>query len=369
MPQQTLNLKHVSLPSAWDAAELTRLRLADGTTYQQMVADIDGALEIAANMLLNSYYGRLISVTDEVAVEYDSGNVRGFERVTERGRGQGRRGDTSGHMLPLMDFDYQLYWTHLWLRDARRAQIDRQVNGLIANVENLFQKEALTRLFKMEEETGHYFGLGSGGVSVPFCDGGGGTIAYTPTPKPDRGGTFASTHDHYLRLNGITQANLETAVRHLWEHGIDGPYDLVISLADIASWTDTANVTGYVEKPDPSVVYGSGATLAQVEDIYIGGAKTEYGFCRMWASGRIPTAYWGVTKVYGQNDMRNPLKARVPTGQETISAELIVENVGSYPLQGAVPFIRFGVGVGEMREAAVLVENDSSGDYASPAIS
>jgi len=369
MPVKTLNLKHVGLPGGWDATELTRLTLADGTTYQQIVKDIDDGLQIAGEMLMQSYAAQLISITDEPALEYGQGASGGFTRITERGKGEGTRGATGGHMLPLLGWDAPLFWTYLFLKNARRRQLDENVDNIIRHTKDVFEKQVYTRFFKMEEETGHYFGLGASGYSVPFCDGGAGTQAFTPKAYPDRGGTFAASHDHYLRLNGITQANLESAVAALWEHGVDGPYDLVASYADLSSWTNTTNVTGYIERPDPSVAYGNSSELANVSDIYQGGVKTDLGFVRLKTSGRVPTGYWGVTKVHGVNDPRNPLKVRVEKGRTMVTPELIVENMGSFPLQGAVPMIFFGVGVGEMREAAVLVENDSSGDYATPTIS
>ena len=369
MTVKTLNLLNVGLPSGWDAAELTRLSLADGTTYDQLVRDIDDALQIAGENLMQSYAANLVYVTDEPALEYGQGVAGGFTRMTERGKGEGTRGQTGGHMLPLVGWDAPLFWTYLFLKNARRRQLDEHVDNLIDYTRDIFEKEVYNRFFKMEEETGKYFGIGASGYSVPFCDGGGGNVAYTPKPFAERGGTFAASHDHFLRLDGITQANLESAVKHLWEHGIDGPYDLVASYADLASWTNTTNVTGYIERPDPLVVYGSGSDVAMVSDVYQGGVKTEYGFARLKVTGRVPTTYWGVTKVYAPNDMRNPLRVRVEAGRSVITPELIVENVGSFPLQGAVPMIFFGVGVGEKREAAVCVENDDADDYASPTIS
>jgi hypothetical protein len=52
-----------------------------------------------------------------------------------------------------------------------------------------------------------------------------------------------------------------------------------------------------------------------------------------------------------------------------LGAQLIVENMSSYPLNDAIAMLGMGVGVGENRAGAVLVENDSSGDYATPTIS
>lgn len=368
MPMESLNLKHVNLPSAWDSAELQRLSLVDGTTYEDMVSDIDEALSMASDALLSSFAGQLVSVTEEVAVEYGTGNTRGYERVTERGRGQGRRGDTTGHMLPLVGFDYDLYWTFLYLKNARRKQIDKQINELIGRTQDIFENQVYTRFFKMEEETGVYFGLGTSGVSVPFADGGGGTIPYTPPQNLERAAAFAASHDHFLRLDGITQANLETAVKHLWEHGYNGPFELIIPQADVSDWTNTTNVTGYVEKPDPLVIYGSDQSLSRpLDEWYIGGVKTEWGFCKMYANGRIPTGYWAVTKSFGPDDLMNPLMVRTEAGMP-LGASLVGQQVGQYPLQDVSSLIFFGVGVGERREAAVLVEDDSSGDYATPTI-
>ncbi|PJF23610.1 MAG: hypothetical protein CUN56_00155 [Phototrophicales bacterium] len=362
-----LNLKNIALPAGWDAGEMARLALSDGVTYETLVQDIDDALQLAATDVLNSYVGRLIHVTTETAVEYAAAGSKGFERRTERATGDGRRPKTAGHMLPLVSYDHPLFWTFDYLRNARSAQIYRAVSDVITSTKEIIEKSVFERLFKMEEETGEAFGLGAGGFSVPFADGGAGTIQYTPPPAPSRGGTFSATHNHFLRLNGINQTNLEQAVMHLWEHNIDGPFDLVISLADITSWTDTANVTGFVLRPDANVTYGSSETLANIDDVYIGGVKTQYGFVRIYANGRVPSGYWAVTKTNNVDDPMNPLWVRTRTG--VIAPQLVVENVGHFPLQGAIPILDMGAGVGENRVAAVCVQNAASGTYTTPVIS
>lgn len=368
MPTQVLSLKHVLLPAAWDGDEMTRLQLADGTSYEDLVGDIETALELAAEGIQESYEARLCYFTDEYGVEYGSGDTRGFERSTERARGQGRVAQLVGHALPWVDFDYQLNFTRKWLRNARRRQIDVQISRLIDNAHNIFSKEVLGRMFKMEEETGEYYGLGNTGVSVPFCDGGNGTIAFTPVPAPDRGGTFLATHDHFLRLNGINQTNVDAAIQHLWEHGIDGPYEINVPEADVADWTNTTNVTGFVERQQEGIDYGNATDLAEpLGSEYIGGVKTKRGFARIRATGRIPTGYWSVCVIGEAGDSMNPLAVRTLDG--LLALQLVVEQVGAYPLQGATPLFEFGVGVGMKRTAVVLVENDTSGDYATPTIS
>ena len=69
-----------------------------------------------------------------------------------------------------------------------------------------------------------------------------------------------------------------------------------------------------------------------------------------------------------QGDMRNPLKVRFDE-QYGFGVKLVVNQVTLYPFTGAIGQFEFGVGVGNDRTSAVLVENDSDGDYESPLIS
>jgi len=364
------DLKNIALPSAWDGNELARLRLRDGATYESVVRDIDAALGIVNAGLNTGYLGKILSLTTEPAVEYRTGGGNGFEDHTEYTQPDAKLAETTGHMLPLRKQDRAMKWTVDFLEEARRSQLDADISSMVEDAVDLYERKVWTRFFKMEEETGKANGLGASGVSVPFADGGGGTIAFTPPPRLDRMiNAFAATHDHYLRLNGITQANLETAVGHLWEHGHDGPYELIVSLADLASWQNTTNITGFKPKLNALIQYGGLSDLAIVDtEMYQGVIDTKYGTVKLYANGRIPTKYWGVTKSYGQGDQRNPIKVRYDD-VFGFGVKLVVANVSLYPFTGAIGNFRFGAGVGEDRTASVLVENDSSGDYTTPTIS
>jgi len=370
MPLGRSDLKNVSLPSAWDSAELQRLQLRDGTTFAELLRDIDDALSLVNVNLRGGYLASLFSLTTDPALEYRYGTSNGFDEHTEYGQPDAKRGQTSGHMLPFVLKDRKMGWTWRFLKEARRAQIDADIASMVQDAKDVWEKAVLTRLFKMEEETGKSYGLGSTGYSVPFADGGNGTIAWAPPPMPARAiNAFDTTHDHFLRLDGITQANLETAVAHLWEHGHDAPYELIVALADLGSWQNTSNVTGFKDKADPLIQYGTSTDLARVEAaMYEGAVTTKYGSCRLYANGRIPTGYWAVTKSYGREDQRNPLRIRWDENYG-FGVQLVSQAVENYPLQGAVGIIGLGVGVGEDRSAAVLVENDTTGDYATPTIS
>lgn len=362
------DLKNVSLPALIDATALRNYALRDGTTFDQIVADVDDALQITHDSVMGSPLANLFYVTEERAVEYRIGTSSGFEDHTEHTGPDAQRGDTTGHMLPLAKKDRKLAWTEDFLENARRPKIDADIAAVAQDYRDMWEKALLTRLFKATADTGKAYDLGSGGSSVPFADGGTADANYVPVPNSSRASAFSSSHTHFLRLNGITQANLETAVDHLWEHGADAPYDLLVAGADVASWENTTNVTGYLPTRQDLVIYGQNVSLANVADYYLGIITTKRGPVRLWASARVPTGYWSVYKTYGPDDARNPLwVVRDPIYPNFV--KLVVKNVGKYPLEGAVAVAKFGVGVGDNRVSAVLVYNNSSGSYATPTIS
>jgi hypothetical protein len=237
---------------------------------------------------------------------------------------------------------------------------------------NEFEKAVWTRFFKYEKDSGKTNGLGSTGISAPWADANNVALTpgYAPPARPDRMiNAFSTSHTHYLRLNGITAANLLTAVGHLWEHGYDAPYDLIVSQADLATWQNTTTFPGFVPLVNTLVQYGNAANVTNVDgDIYAGVILTTYGTVRIKANARIPSGYWGVTKAFGNNDPRNPLRVRVKPDFGLVF-RLVTRQVTLNPFEAAIGQLEFGVGVGESRVAAVVVEDDSSGTYDTPTIS
>lgn len=359
------DLKQFALPSYVDASYISKYQLASGETYDQYISDVTAALAMQnAALLTDPLIGGLVSVTEEMMLEYRSGVSNGFGVATEYGQGDSYRASTTGHMLPLIPYDRKLGWTFMFLDKARRMQLDADIASAMEDLRNLWHKTILTRLFKST-----YDAVGSAGRSVPFADGGTADSNYVPPSMPDRGTDFAYTHQHYVALDGITQANLLTAIENLWEHGHDAPYELLISKSDISSWTNTTNVTGYVPRANSLIRYGSTQDLAQVADTYLGAIETSYGPVQMRMSARIPTAYWALYKSYGNEDQRNPLKIRV-TAKYGVGAVLLAgDHIRKYPLENAILYSEFGVGIGEDRTSAVLVENSGDGTYTTPTIS
>lgn len=355
-------LKQYAIPTYWDAGLLKNIELEVGYTYEQFISDVAAGLAIVNGGLLSDpLYGGLISLTDEVAMEYPIGVTGGFEDATEYGRPEAIRAATTGHMLPLKEYDRALAWTFQFLKKARRIQLDADIAAAMADLQNKYEQLILTRLYKNT-----YDAVGSG-RSMPLADGGTADSTYIPPHLPDREETaFDATHDHVEDLNGITQANLEAAVAHIWHHGHNAPFTLQIALADLADWQNTSNVTGFVKKPDVGIRYGTTVDLAQVPDEFVGIVETKYGSCRMWATGRVPTGYWALYKTYGALDQRNPLVVRY-NPMFGIGATLLAgDHIRIYPLENALLWMEMGVGVMD-RIGAIVVQN-TAGSYAAPTI-
>lgn len=354
-------LQQFALPSYWDAGLLSKYKLATGETYDMLVADIAGALAVAnGDLLSDPLVASLVSTTTELALEYGVGVSNGFQPHTEYGKPDAKRGALTGHMIPLDSFDRGLGWTWDFLRKARRTQLDADIASAIADLKSVFQRAVLTRLFKPT-----FTAVGTG-RSMPLADGGTADASYVPLSNPDRAAAFASTHGHITSHNGITQAFLLAEVGNLWEHGYDPPYDLVVSQADIAAWVNTANVTGFVPRSDPLIRYGVTADLANVGVGYIGVIDTQYGAVRMRVSGRIPTKWWSVYKSFGPLDQRNPLVVRFGADFGSGATLLKGDHIREFPLEEAIVFVEFGVGVMD-RTGAVASYNDA-GAYSAPVI-
>ncbi len=359
------DLKQFALPGTWDAAYLTKYALAEGTTYEQLFSDIASATAMANGAVMSDpLVSSLVSLTEEPTLEYRVGNSVAFEEHTEYSQPDAKRAATTGTMLPLRSWDFKLGWTWDFLRKARQFQLDNDIASALAAFSGLWQLRVLTRLFKST-----YDAVGTSGKSVPLADAGTADSTYIPINKPERATAFAYTHDHIHAYNGITQAGLEAGVANLWEHGHDAPYDLLIAQADIASWSNTTNVTGWIKRKDDLILYGSSTDLSAAGSDYIATIETSaYGSVRVRASARIPTTYWAIYKSYGSMDSRNPLIVRT-SPQYGAGAVLLSGRqypITQFPLEGAILFTEWGVGVAD-RIGAAVYEN-TAGSWADPTI-
>lgn len=358
-----LTLLDRTAPSLWDLTEMKKLELADGRTFDEMIGDIeDGLREVNAALLSGPHYPSLFSVQDDVEVEYPVGVSNGVEEATEFGVPSPKRGAVTGHSLPLKSYDRALGWTMMGLKKARSAKLDADVRSAVTDIKNAWQKHLLTRFFKMEGET-----VGStSNASVPFADGGTTDATYVPPDSPD-GESFASSHDHFLRVDTIANA-LPVAIETLQEHGHASPFEIIGARADAATWKA---VTGWKAPEWPGIVYHASATeraaMSEVSD-YFGYIETTYGIARVWLTPRVPTNIFGMFKDYGPGDMRAPLRVRIHPNVG-FGWSIVPGNFVNAPQLLAVLYSEYGVGTGEDRTNGVATYINASGDYVTPTIS
>jgi hypothetical protein len=353
------DLKQFAIPATWDAAYLRNLAFGENKTYDDLITDIANGLSIANGLILSDpLYASLVSTTDEMTTEYRTGAANEFQPHAEYTPPDAQRAGVTGSMLPLLPWDYKFSWTWDMLRKARQSQIDSDIAAALEGLQNRYQKSILTRLFK------NTFDPVGTGRSVPLADGGTADSTYIPVAKPDRGGTFLYTHNHFKFLDGITMANLETAIGSLWEHGADAPFDLVVSYLDLATWQ---GLSGWVNLAPQGITVGISTPVANIGSEYIGAITTKYGVVYVRASGRIPTAYWAVYKSYGALDSRNALIVRESPTYGTGAVLMAGDHIRQYPLENAILFTEFGVGVQD-RVGAVAVFNTNGGAYVIPTI-
>lgn len=364
------DLKDTALPSLWDTDEITKARLAEGASFEELVADVRVGLGgLNQEILGMPHYSSLFAVQDEPEVEYPIYTANGFEEATEYSVPDPRRGSTTGHMLPLKKYDRSMGWTMMYLREARRAKLDADIRSAMVDARDRWQKSLLNRFFSSTANT-----VGStASADVPFADGGSADSTYIPPTSPG-GETFAYTHEHFLDTSdtGITSSTFDatavnTAIEHLQEHGHESPFELIGARADAADWAD---VPGFKPPLWPGIAWqGSAVERAQIGEIgnYFGYIETDYGVARVWLTPRLPTENFGVYKAYGPGDPRNPLRVRI-NRQVGFGFRLVPGNWVNAPLDLLLIYIEFGVGVGEDRTNGVCVDLGASG-WTAPTIS
>lgn len=359
------DLSLLTLPVGWDATELENIRLRDGTTYGEVAEMVNSALG-ALNAEINGdpFYSSLVSYTDEVAAEYAIGSSNGFERHTEYGRPDAKRGETTGHMLPIADYDRRLGWTWDYLKRARMSQVEADIQDAIKDARDLFRVRVLTRLLKRTDDSGAALGLGAGGLSPGFA-----TI-YSSTgvdfvPPAFGGTTFTNSHEHYVGSTGgaHTLAVFQDARDELEEHGHVPPFTYI---AGPTEETAIKALSGFVSAADPMVRYGTLQDVAVRPLVYgTNGVKyigTLEGF-DIWIVRGMPQYYGFGYKSYGPNSQRNPLMIRVPEGARSLVFQGFPDPLGgnpNYPLQNLMLYTEFGVGVSDRTNGTARYVNSAT---------
>lgn len=351
--------------TGWDAAALKSFTLQDGTTYEDVVKQMNAILgALNAELTNDPLWSGLVSYTDQPDLEYRVGSSNGFGVFTEYSSPDPRRADTEGHMLPLLAYDRGLAWTWDYLRRARMSQIQADIADAVKDARDRYRVSILTRLLKRGDDSGAAKGLGSSGYSPGFATAAASTsVDFVP---PAYGGTtFTSAHEHYVGIAGgaFTAAVFTTAKDTLREHGHEPPYDFIIGSSDEAA---VRALTGFVPTAESLVAYGSNATLARLDaaaqgpGVYYIGTYNDFGI-RVVAG--MPQYYGFGWKSYGRNSQRNPVRIRVQKGESLPRVVAMTDpraGNATTPIQNLMLFMEFGVGVADRTNGTARYVNNTT---------
>lgn len=356
------DLKASALPANWVLDEMKRLQLQSGATIEEITAELQTVVqETSLEILRDENYGGMIAVQDSIEVEYHIGDDGDIEEMTEHGIPATSTSDTTGHSIPLKPYGHGLGWTFMSLPKRRRSQLDADMSATVTKIRTNYQRGALTRAFKMEAEP-----VGTGaGASVPLADGGVADANYVPPSSP-QGETFLNTHDHYIRVAALSDANVNAHIEHLEEHGYEPPFNIIASKTDAAAWI---GLTGFKRPEWADLIYHATPEVrANIMDqqTYIGYYESNRGIARVWLTPRVPTNYYKVYKSFGIGDPRNPVRIRIDP-LYGFGYRLVPGVWANSPLHVLIYQSDHGWGIGN-RTNGVVVYINGTGDYVSPAI-
>ncbi len=346
-----------------DAALLEKYRLADGTTYDQVVAMANAMLSgFNGTLSTDDFWSMLLSYTDNPESRYAIGNSASMVAHAEYSRPDPVRAEMAGHMLPLRKWDHMLGWTTDYLEEARLTDIEADLNLAIEAAGNRWRMSVLGRLLKRGDDSGAGNGLSTTGLSPGFATAAASTgVDFIP---PTYGGTsFTSAHEHYVTIAGgaFTTAVFTDAAAELREHGHEPPYEFIIGPSDEAAVTALTEFLSVNE-----ALINAGILSAQVNfsGASVGGKRPigAIGGFRVWVVPGMPQYYGFGWKSYGSNNPRNPLRVRLPIGQSAPRLILVRDsfNPGIVPVQNLMTQMAFGVGVADRTNGTARYVNHAN---------
>lgn len=361
-PRDTSNLVMLT---GWDAAELKKYQLQEGTTFDVIVSQMAQAIAaFNAELTGDPLWSSLVSYTDTPEVEYRVGVSNGMQRHTEYGSPDSKRAATEGHMLPLLAWDRGLGWTWDYLRKARMAQIQADIADAIKDARDRFRLSILTRVLKRGDDSGAANGLGSSGYSPGFATAAASTnVDFTP---PTHGGTaFTSNHEHYVGITGgaHTAALFQDAKAELREHGHEPPYSYIagpteeVAIKALSGFTAVgSDLVKYGQMQDLAMLGNKATTMS---GWYAVGVIEDFA---VYIVPGMPQYYGFGWKSYGPNSQRNPLGVRLQKGVTTpmLTAFPDPNAAQANPLQAMMTFFEFGVGVNDRTNGTARYTNSAT---------
>jgi hypothetical protein len=375
-------VRNPGLPAGLDGKRLAIWRLKNGRTYEEVRSELAQGFQDYNEEIL-SIWGDMLTVTDNDFFRYPNGGiVRQMKQLSGGARPETVKGNTSGHMIPLVPWGQSIGSDWRYFRDTFEEEILADITAMVTAGRDLIDQSILNRAFSNTDNL-----LGDSGYDVGFCNGSPnantGGVAFAPLKW--NGKTFDYTHTHYIGYDSSSGKTFDDVISGLAltinEHGHNGPYTIYASEADVST---LRGLTNYI-KPvsNINIIDRGGATTGNIyfEDgmilaqppsgaRYIGGYDTGYGPAYIRATNRIPTGYMFMYKSYGSLSPKNPIALRIHPDfgfgfriMEIPSAET------TWPVKEVDVEAEYGVSCGKNRTIGACGLLTPGGTYVAPTIS
>jgi len=355
-----------------DANRILNFQNRNGLNVQQIVERAAAAAG-GANDAVMARWGGLTYLTEESFARYRAGvggTAARSTKKTEAAPTDPKKGQLSGHMLPISETEYALAWTEEYLRDVYEAQVDADIQEQVSQFQYDCEVDFLRRALTNTENA-----IGAG-YDVPWAIGTGTNVNFIPPQW--QAVNFTSSHTHFKYDTGGTAADLkelrDAMIADLRHHGIRGVLAMMVSDADVDAW---AAVDGFAEiTPANIMTFAASSTplrviTGQLEGVpgeLFGVFRTNRGIVELRSHELIPTKYCWMTKSYGVNNPDNGLAVRVhPTKPFGMIPNPQVDNSIQPRLSGIRLDALHGVGVNK-RINGVAGQFNNGGSYSSPTI-
>lgn len=368
----------LAIPTGLDAGEILKFQLQDGRSAEDVIAEA-AAMIGSINEELVSYYGGLLTITDDQYARYAQGESARSETPVkaEFKRADGVRAGTIGHMLPLLDFEDAVEWTPLYLRRAFSSQITADLRLIADRWRNRVDKDVITRALTNSENK-----IGEAGYDVPWAIGKGTNVNYIP---PQFGATtFDTNHSHFVVMDDTSKDHddlLEAMMKELRHHGHRGTLVALVAFDDVAAYSAFATTGQFVELNPAGLQIIAGSSSAPVRvvsgetdgipgELFGYWKSPHYGLCELRSHDRVPTGYALMTKSYGRDNPRNGLALRVEPG---IGFGLRVSPQRTTSVNPELDYIKFeathGVGTNDRTNGVAGYIANGATKWANPVIS
>lgn len=349
------------------AADVFRVTV-DGEDLGRVFAEYQRTLEIQNNAQDSLRAMLTHHTTAAGAVVPQSPDIDIWEDESEYGVPVSMRGPgmftTVGFNLKFRDVAAR--FTHIFLRDASRTEIDAVHNTILAGDNKQVFQSILGCLFnatpRVNPEQIPVLGVYNADGSVP---------------PPWNGKTFSGTHTHLISSGAATLdgQDLLDLYKHVAEHGYGDPGDggrVVIFLnPDEAEASRAFRVTNgphdFIHAAGSDVYLTDKQMVGQPVPNRLGSVPIfgSYGPALLSESYLVPPGYAAAVATYGPNDMRNPIAFREHIRSELRGLRQIPGDNVSYPLENS--YYQRGWGTGVRFRGAAAVMQITAGAYSIPA--